>query len=758
MNKHFHFLFFSFQLLLASCSTTRHLPEGELLYTGTRAVEVTAASPSTLSDTAVAAAKVAFVAPPNNALLGSSRLRTPLPIGLWAYNAFADDTTRLGRWLFRTFAAQPIYLSTVNPALRCRVAENTLHDYGYFNSRATHHVDTLASTRKARLTYHLHLGPAWHYGRVEYRGFPGPMDSLIRATWDERLVRETRQLSYATLSGERSRLTNIFHDHGYYYLRPDMIILLADTTISPHEAQIRIEPHAALPSYATKPWYIGKVNVEIMKSEKLKVKSDHPVGDTSLRPALNSSFFTLNSSLIPGSLYSPTTHEATLQRFYRLGVVRGASIDYTPRDSLHLTDTLDVAIRILLNPPYEFALETHLTAKADGLIGPGIEATLTRNNLLRRADILGLRLKGSYEWPTSRHHTASRSFELGAEATLSVPTLPRVKSEKIKDESGHPTRGKSKYTTFNSPLTSFNFHLDWLRRGGYFSMFALGGDLTYTLVPSATIQHRITPLSLAYNTLGGTTALFDSLMTANPAIALSFRDQFVPSATYALTLQSSHAHHHSSVLFTLTSAGALASLLPTALKPDALAQYLKTYGEYVHHLRLHPRHTLAMRLVAGLIYAYGDDRSIPFREQFHVGGASDLRAFSLRSVGPGSYHSTGREAWTEHVGNLKLGMNVEWRFPLVGSLSGALFADMGNVWLLRPDASRPGGTLQWETLGRDLALGTGFGLRYNLRLVLLRCDVGIPIHAPYATERRGYYNIPHPERSLCLHLGVGYPF
>ena len=144
MNKHFHFLFFSFQLLLASCSTTRHLPEGELLYTGTRAVEVTAASPSTLRDTAVAAAKVAFVAPPNNALLGSSRLRTPLPIGLWAYNAFVGDTTRLGRWLFRTFAAQPIYLSTVNPALRCRVAENTLHDYGYFNSRATHHIDTLA--------------------------------------------------------------------------------------------------------------------------------------------------------------------------------------------------------------------------------------------------------------------------------------------------------------------------------------------------------------------------------------------------------------------------------------------------------------------------------------------------------------------------------------------------------------------------------------------------------------------------------------
>ena len=742
MNKYFQFLIFNFQFLLIACSTTRHLPEDELLYIGTRSVEVTGASPSTLCDTAVAEAKVALVSPPNNALLGSSRFRTPLPIGLWAYNAFTNDTTKLGRWFFRTFAVQPIYISTVNPAQRCAVAENALRNYGYFDSRATYRVDTIVSCRKARLTYNLYLGPAWHYGQVEYKGFVAPMDSLIRSTWNERLVRETAQISYASLNSERSRLTNLFHTHGYYYLRPDMITFLADTTIRPYEAQVRIEPHDALPSYATKPWHIGEVNFDVANSKESRIKSHHPAGRTSQSLPLKSSLFTLNSSLTPGSLYSPTAHEATLQRLYRLGVVQGVNIDYTPRDSLHLTDTLDVSIRILMNPPYEFSLETHLTAKADGLVGPGIEATLTRGNLLHRADIIGLRLKGSYEWPTNRQNSANSSFEIGAEATLSVPTLLGVKQRSL------------------YPSTTARFTADWLRRGGYFSMFALGGDLTYTFASSSITTHRITPLSLVYNTLDKTTTMFDSLMTANPAISLSFRDQLIPSVSYELTYDNTpHSPRHPLHLnLTLTSAGALASLLPSTLKHKALAQYLKVYGEYTHRLRLHSRHTLVTRLVSGLIYDYAGDRGIPFREQFYVGGASDLRAFALRSIGPGRYHSTRDEAWTEHVGDLKFEFNAEWRFPIVGSLSGALFVDMGNVWLLRSDTSRPGGTLRWNSLARDLALGTGFGLRYNLRIVLLRCDVGIPIHAPYTTERRGYYNIVDPKRSLCLHLGVGYPF
>ena len=146
-------------LALASCSTVSNLPEGELLYTGTRQIYIEDDTPSPLRDKAVGEAKVAFVSPPNNALLGSSRYRTPLPIGLWMYNAFVGDSTGLRRWLFKSFASAPILVSAVNPDLRTEVASNTLRNYGYFDNRVTYRVDTLAGGRKASLDYTLQLGP-----------------------------------------------------------------------------------------------------------------------------------------------------------------------------------------------------------------------------------------------------------------------------------------------------------------------------------------------------------------------------------------------------------------------------------------------------------------------------------------------------------------------------------------------------------------------------------------------------------------------
>jgi outer membrane protein assembly factor BamA len=188
------------------------------------------------------------------------------------------------------------------------------------------------------------------------------------------------------------------------------------------------------------------------------------------------------------------------------------------------------------------------------------------------------------------------------------------------------------------------------------------------------------------------------------------------------------------------------------------AQFVKGSVEACRYYHFGMRHTLATRIICGAIYAYGNSHTVPFSEQFHVGGANDIRAFPLRGIGPGRYHATGRYAYIDHTGDFKFEANLEWRFPIVGELNGALFADAGNVWLLRHDAIRPEATLRLRTLPQSIALGSGIGLRYNLRLLLLRLDIGIPIHLPYETSRRGYYNVPHFGKGLCFHFAVGYPF
>ena len=783
----FHFtLFIVLGTMISSCSTVSHLPADELLYTGTRSTTVTNDNTSPLHDKAVNEAKVAFISPPNNALFGSSRYRTPLPLGLWAYNAFVGDSTGLRHWLFRTFATQPIYISTVNPAFRAEVAENTLHNYGYFDCHVAYSVDTLSDGRKAKLSYTLHLGEPWRYGEIVYREFPPAIDSLIRSTWSQRLLREGDQVSYATLSGERNRLFMLLREQGYYYFRPEMITLLADTTKTRSKANLRITTPTDLPPHVTRPWYIGHTFFTFNGNRRTAFLTPQDTltnGSISYlyqgrRIPIRQVLLTSRITYRQGDLYSSTAQNTTQRDLNRLGILSGVSINYIPRDSIFLTDTLDVYINTALEPPYELSLEANLTAKSNDQVGPNLVASLSHKNLLRMAETIQLRLKGSYEWQTNRAlrqetkqggGSSLNSFELGADLSMSVPQLLFP--------------GGYDYPYERPVSTTARLYTDWLHRGGFFRMLAFGGNLTYAFSTSDVLTHSITPFSLTFNKLEHTTTRFDSIMTANPAIGLSFRDQFVPSASYTITYNetntSNASRHPSRITFTVTSAGALTSLVYAAtghsfsekeksLLGTPYAQFIKGYVEACRYYHLVPRHTLATRLIAGGIYAYGNASHLgnsktyspitPFSEQFHAGGANDIRAFPLRGIGPGSYHSVGRYAYINHTGDVKLEVNAEWRFPLVGQLSGALFLDAGNVWTLRHVDTLPGGQLRWKTLGQDIALGTGFGLRYNLRILLLRADVGIPLHAPYDTGKRGYYNIPRFSQGLCFHLSVGYPF
>ena len=131
----------------------------------------------------------------------------------------------------------------------------------------------------------------------------------------------------------------------------------------------------------------------------------------------------------------------------------------------------------------------------------------------------------------------------------------------------------------------------------------------------------------------------------------------------------------------------------------------------------------------------------------------------MRSIGPGRYHPANSSwSYVDQVGDLKLEANVEYRFPIVGNLEGAVFIDAGNVWLMHPDDDRPGGAIDLRHFGKDIALGSGAGFRYDLDFLVLRFDIGVGIHAPYDTGRSSYYNMRRFWDSLGFHIAVGYPF
>jgi len=198
--------------MTAACSTTRNLPEDETLYVGVKNMEIlnedkTPAGVQTLEEV-----EAALSYPPNNAILGSNSLRFPIPFGLWIYNDFVkyQDKKGVGHWIFNKLGSTPVYLSTVNPETRVKVATNLLHDYGFFNGAVTYSVDSLKNPRKAKLSYKIDMANPYYLDSVMYLKYPPRADSLIRAAYDQRVLHKGDNFSVLKLEEERQRLSTLF--------------------------------------------------------------------------------------------------------------------------------------------------------------------------------------------------------------------------------------------------------------------------------------------------------------------------------------------------------------------------------------------------------------------------------------------------------------------------------------------------------------------------------------------------------------------
>ncbi|KAA5433635.1 BamA/TamA family outer membrane protein, partial [Bacteroides cellulosilyticus] len=169
---------------------------------------------------------------------------------------------------------------------------------------------------------------------------------------------------------------------------------------------------------------------------------------------------------------------------------------------------------------------------------------------------------------------------------------------------------------------------------------------------------------------------------------------------------------------------------------------------------------IASRIAGGVIWSYGNATTAPYTEQFYIGGANSIRAYSARSIGPGGYppDKEKKYSYINHVGDIRMEANVEYRFRILGDLHGAIFLDAGNVWLMRKDKDRPDGQLTLKNFPKQVALGTGAGLRYDLDFLVFRFDWGVALHDPYDTGKKGYYNIPKFKDGMAWHFAIGYPF
>ena len=758
-------------IVLAACSTTKHLPEGETLYLGLKKVNIVNEDKSPAAENALEEVNGAISIAPNNAIFVNPNVRFPIPFGLWIYNRFERYEKGFGHWIFKKLAANPVLISTVNPDTRVKVATNLLRDYGYFNGKVTYQVDSTRNPRAVKLSYDINMGKPYFIDTLEYRGFSAYADSLIKANLSGRLVNKGDHFNVVTLNSERDRIIDLLRNYGYYYARSEFITFYADTLRNPGHVCIRMQPKNNLPPEASRTYFLGNTNVRLTgyngeePTDSIRLR-DFTIYYSGDKPGLR--FNVLRNRFIyrKGEQYSLRRQNYTQEALSRLGVFKYNEFQYVPRGK----DTLDINVNSLFDLPYDSELELNATMKSTKQTGPGAIFKLSRKNFLRMGASLSLELNGSYEWQTSstvnREKSVMNSYELGAALTLDFPRiiLPWI---------------KNRIDPFRFPShTNFKIYIDQVNRARYFRMLSFGGSVSYSFQPSRSMKHTVTPLHLAFNRLQHRTAAFDSVATANPMLFRSLDDQFIPSVTYTFTFDDSWKQKRVQWWWenSISSAGNITSLIYQAFGKKLsqrdkkflgtpFAQYLKYTTELRPLIKFDDRNHLAMRFMAGVIWAYGNKTVAPYSEQFYVGGANSIRAFSIRSIGPGRFHpaETSRFSYVDETGDIKLEANLEYRFRIIGnlfggSLNGATFLDAGNVWLMRSDSSRPGAQFTFKKFFDSIALGSGVGIRYDLSFLVLRLDWGIALHVPYETGKSGYYNIPRFKDGMGVHFAIGYPF
>ncbi len=705
---------------------------------------------------------------PNNPLY-SPYVRTPLPIGLWAYNyLYTERQKGFRHWLYKRLAKEPVTLATVQPDVRVRMAAEALRNNGYYGTQISYELHPRKhNPRKSKISYRVVLSRPLLVGTVSY---PAPHDAFTRkldSLSTTSVIHPGTPLNVDTLSAERDRIIKALREEGYYYLKRDHLEFQADSLRHPGKADLRLVVSPVAPEAALKAYRIGRVEII--------VESDEPAAgwDTTshggygiiyqkplkVKPKVLASTIYIRE----GDIYRASAQNNTFTHLGNLSTFRYLNIGTTPIDSLKGGDRIDVVINTAMDLPMESEFEVDVSSKSNSYIGPGAIFGVSRKNLFGGGEMLSLKLNGEYEWQTGKgtqadEGTPLNSYEFGVNLALTIPRpwLPRFLTRRLH----YPAH------------TTLQLGADLMNRPGYFQMVSMNTSLKYDFQSTPHSTHSFTPVKVTYNNLLASSESFDESMADNPAIALSFEDQFIPEIVYSYTFDKTlkrHPRNRFHYQVTVASAGNILSPLMGALGYDIprkifgnqFSQFVKLESDLRYYRRLGLSSFLVLRFYAGGGYAYGNATVMPYSEQFYSGGANSLRGFSSRSIGPGSYRPSDDDpnGYFNQTGDMRFEANAEFRFKIAGRLSGALFLDAGNVWLWKEDPSRPGGQLTLRSLPREIALASGTGLRYDISYLVLRADLGVALHAPYQTPgRNSYFNMPSLGKSLNFNLAIGYPF
>ena len=650
-------------MVLVGCSSTSSVPEDDKLFTGLRKTEYENYVACDHFYSTQEEVEAALATTPNGALFDSPYHRMP-PYRLWIYNAFQHSRGGLGKWIRTTFGKPPVLLSAVNPALHSQVVKELLRARGYFSGYVNYDVLTSDSSRTAKVKYNVNFGDLYTIDTLTYTNFPEEAQKIIEENASKSLVKKDAPFDVTVLEAERTRISTLLRNKGFFYYQPSYATYLADTIAEPGEVSVRLHYADSLPDEVGRKWYIGHVNLEMRKQSALEQLRDtthrrnYTIVYNGKREPMRRSVITRDMRIRPGRMYSYDAYQQTINTLTAKGLFSRVDLSFAPRDTSETCDTLDITLNCVFDKPYDVYLEGNLVGKTTGRVGPGLNLGFVKRNAFRGGEKLTVNLKGSYEWQTGHQADGSsskfNSYEYGADVSVEMPRLMFLNSLTRRLRRMRRAKGKHVYIRYATPTTLMKGSFDVLNRSGFFQRHIVSGELTYKTHSRVLVHHQFSPLIIQYEYMKHMTPAFTELVNKSPYLLVAMSDQFVPKMRYSFSYQSP-ARLHNPIFWqvTLSEAANLLSLGYMAfgekwtdkektMFKNPYAQFLKVETDYSKTWQLTEHSKLVGHVNMGVVWAYGNAISAPYSEQFYVGGANSIRAFNVRSIGPGRYHALTR--------------------------------------------------------------------------------------------------------------------
>ena len=778
-------LFLLLALLSTSCYTYRYVPDGaHVLYHNELSVSMNDSSEvSPAVEDALKNAHNYYTQKPNSKLLGIKPLRFSMALyGI----AHPKDKTFVGNY-FRRLGQAPVVYDIEKTQRTATQLQRLMQSKGCFGSTVTY--DTLKLT-KHNLTvgYHVHATPRYIIDEVVYRTEDSKVDSLLRLWSADARVRANDPYDQDNLVAERTRIVNNLRESGYYHATGDLVRFLVDTTYSSSRLSIDILVDSRnLQIYHINNIYIYPNSMAMASSHYDTLIYNYPTTRRSVDfQFVHSEPMTLRPKtvsralmLFPGMTYRQRYITNTYNSLLSLRNFKYINIEFT--ESPSSTDTLplvDAHVRLIRSTQQRLSLSLELTnASPLGTVDSGnfllsgnlgVETSLEyqHKNLFGGAELL--RIKGSLllELPkinlgsaAGRLHDDFSAFETTLEATLDMPVFlipysSRLVWQRIKPHTLFSVGGSYQYRY-------------------YFERVLANTSFGYTWSHSRRASNQVLPIELTFVRMLSLDETFAARLRSISDLRMKYQysSHFIMDARYDYTFSSQQygtRQNFNALHLSAESAGnllaAVSSLTSVPTDDNGIrqifgvpfSQYLRFSAEWTHYNYIGRRSTFVQRLLVGVGLPYGNSLSLPYEKSFFGGGPTTMRAWQLRRLGPGSYEAGGD--LLERVGDLQLVLNLEGRFPIAGIFEGALFSDIGNVWLLNPSDEYSGGHIKWNSIPSELAVGLGVGLRVNVSIATLRVDFALPLYDPgYSADLR--WRPAHWRfNQLVTNFGINYPF